>query len=68
VTRTDGTQPGTAIPEADRLEQKQQADPRMDEQQGWPVLAAEDVDEADRLEQVQEVVGDADEEYAPDQL
>ena len=42
---------GTAIPEADQLEQEEQADPRVGRHQKWPVDTAQDVNEADRLEQ-----------------
>ena len=56
----------TAVPEADRLEQEQQADPQAARQPEWPVVATKDVDEADQLEQAQEVPADTDEDYAPD--
>lgn len=67
MARTEDTQLGTAIPEADRLEQEQHADPTMDDHGEWPVPTAEDVDQVDRLEQAQAVVGEPDEEYPPDQ-
>ena len=54
------------VPEVDRLEQLQQADPRVSLDEEWPTPEGRDGDEADRLEQVQEVVGDPDEEYEPD--
>jgi hypothetical protein len=66
MARSEDDQLGTAIPEADQLEQEDQADPRVGRYQKWPVDTAQDVDEADRLEQAQEVVGDPDEEYPPD--
>jgi hypothetical protein len=58
----DQNREGTAVPEADRLEQEQPADPRVDETAGWPVAASEEADEGDRLEQAQEVLDDPDEE------
>ena len=66
MARTDETPLDDAIPEVDRLEQEQQVDPwvRIDEQ--WPAPDGPDGNEADRLEQSQEVVGDPDEDYAPD--
>ena len=65
MARTDETPLDGAIPEVDRLEQEQQADPRLSIDEQWPTPEARDADEADRIEQVQEVVGDPDEEYAP---
>lgn len=56
---------GTAVPEADRLEQERQADPGVRPDQEWPDPATPDADEADRLEQAHEVLADPDEEYAP---
>jgi hypothetical protein len=54
------------VPEADRLEQQQQADPDIGPAQEWPDPPTLDVDEADQLEQAHEVPDDPDEEYAPD--
>jgi hypothetical protein len=54
------------VPEADRLEQQQQADPGIGPAQEWPDPLALEVDEADQLEQAHEVPDDPDEEYAPD--
>lgn len=71
MARPDETPLDGAIPEGDRLEQQQQADPRVGGDQGWPTpgaQGADEADEADRLEQVQEIVGDPDEDYAPDQV
>ena len=58
--------PSTAIPEADRFEQEQQADPRVEVDEPWPATLAQNVDEADRLEQARTVSGDPDEEFSPD--
>jgi len=66
MARSDEDPLDTAIPEADRLEQQQHADPTSAPDEEWPVLAGEVVDEADRFEQVQEVLADPDEDYAPD--
>jgi len=66
MARSKDDQLGTAISEADQLEQEEQADPRVGRHQKWPVDTAQDVNETDRLEQPQEVVGDPDEEYPPD--
>ncbi|MFW5470699.1 hypothetical protein ACOCJ4_11685 [Knoellia sp. CPCC 206435] len=65
MARSDETPLDGAIPEVDRLEQEQQADPRVSVDEEWPAPGGPDGDEADRLEQAQEVVGDPDEEYAP---
>jgi hypothetical protein len=54
------------VPEADRLEQQQQADPDIGPAQEWPDPPTLDVDEADQLEQAHEVPDDPDEDYAPD--
>jgi hypothetical protein len=62
----DHDDPTAAVPEADRLEQAEPADPRLaDEESPAPPTAAES-DEADLLEQAQPVDEDADEEYPPD--
>lgn len=66
MARSDNYQPSTAIPEADRLEQQQPADPQVEDDQAWPTSPMGEVDDADRLEQAQVVVGDPDEEYTPD--
>lgn len=58
----DQNREGTTVPEADRLEQEQPADPRVDETPGWPVPASAEADEGDLLEQAQEVTGDPDED------
>ena len=65
MARTDDDRDETEVPEADRLEQQQQADPGVAPDQAWPAQATPDVDEADLLEQVQEVLVDPDEEYTP---
>ena len=65
MTRTDNDLPDTAIPEADRLEQGQPADPRVGNDQPWPAQPSNEADEADRLEQALAVDGDPDEDYAP---
>lgn len=66
MARRDDDKPNTAIPEADRREQEQPADPRLTDDLTWPEEPSGDVDEADRLEQAQAVLSDPDEEYAPD--
>ena len=68
MARTDETPLDGAVPEVDRLEQEQPADPRVGDETEWPVPEARDGDEADRLEQLLEVGGDPDEDYAPDQV
>jgi hypothetical protein len=65
MARSDANRPSTAIPEADRWEQEQPADPRVSSDPAWPVSLTPDVDEADRLDQVQSVLTDPDEEYPP---
>jgi len=65
MTRTEDAHFGATIPEADWLEQEQQADPAAEHDQEWPIHAPIDADEADLLEQAQEVTGDPDEEYIP---
>lgn len=65
MARRDDDRLGTAIPEADRLEQEQQADPGIGPDQEWPDSVTPHVDEADQLEQAHEVLDDPDEEYAP---
>jgi hypothetical protein len=66
MARSDNDRPSTAIPEADRLEQEEPADPRVGSDQQWPATPTQDADEADRIEQAQAVVIDPDEEYSPD--
>ena len=66
MARTDDIPLDGDVPEVDRLEQEQEADPRIGPDDDWPAPEGRDGDEADRLEQVQEVVGDPDEEYEPD--
>jgi hypothetical protein len=66
MARSDDNHAGTAIPEADRLEQEQPADPRVGDDQPWPGPPGHEVDEADRLEQAHSVDGDPDEDYTPD--
>jgi hypothetical protein len=68
MARSDDHDPGAAVPEADRLEQEQLANPVAADDQPWPTTPRDDVNEADRLEQAQLVVGDPDEEYTPDRL
>lgn len=58
--------PNTAVPEADRLDQEQLADPTVASDQTWPAKPNQDVDEADLFEQAQPVLTDPDEDYAPD--
>lgn len=65
MARNDDDRDGTLVPEADRLEQQQQADPSAGPGPEWPDPAPPDVDEADLLEQAQEVLTDPDEEYTP---
>ena len=65
MARGDDDGNGTEVPEADRLEQQQRADPSIDPGQEWPEAATPDADEADLLEQAQEVLADPDEEYTP---
>jgi hypothetical protein len=66
VAHSRDNHPNTAIPEADRLEQEQPADPTVASDQTWPALPTQDVDEADLFEQAQPVLTDPDEEYTPD--
>ena len=63
MVRNDDDLAGTAVPEADRLEQEQPADPRVGSDGPWPARASAEADEADVLEQAIEVVGDPDEDY-----
>lgn len=65
MARSDDDHDGTVVPEADRIEQEQQADPDVGPAPEWPDPEAPDADEADRLEQAQEVLADPDEEYSP---
>lgn len=65
MARTDDDQNGTQVPEADRLEQQQQAAPSVSPDQEWPDQVTPDVDEADLLDQAHEVLSDPDEEYTP---
>ena len=58
----DQNREGTAVPEADRLEQEQPAAPRVGETPEWPVSSSEEADEGDLLEQAQEVLDDPDED------
>jgi hypothetical protein len=67
MARREDGELDTAIPEADRLEQRQPADPGGAPGLQWPTPAP-DADEADRLEQAHEVLVDPDEEYAPSPL
>ena len=54
------------VPEADRLEQQQQAHPSIGPAQQRPDALTLDVDEADQLEQAHVVPDDPDEDYAPE--
>jgi hypothetical protein len=65
MASSDANRPSTAIPEADRWEQEQPADPQASSEQGWPASLTPDADEADTLEQVMPVLTDPDEEYPP---
>jgi hypothetical protein len=65
MAHSDDDRPGSAIPEADRLEQEQFADPRVGNDHPWPAQPSNDADEADRLEQAVAVDGDPDEDYTP---
>jgi hypothetical protein len=62
----DHDDPTAAVPEADRLEQAEPADPRLagEDPPAPPTVA--DSNEADLLEQAQPVEEDADEDYPPD--
>lgn len=62
----DDNHTSTAIPEADRLEQEQQANPEVGSEHEWPTSPTQEVNEADRLEQSLQVLSDPDEEYTPD--
>lgn len=66
MTRHHDDQNGIAIPESDRLDQVQEAEPSVGPDQGWPDPVSRDADEADRLEQAYEVPVDPDEDYPPD--
>ena len=66
MARTDDAYLGAGIPEADRLEQQQQADPAAEQDQDRPNDAAVHVDEADRPGQAQAVIGELDEDYPLD--
>ena len=68
MARGDDDGSGTEVPEADRLEQQQGADPNVDPGRPWPEGATPDADEADLLEQALEVLADPDEEYTPNPL
>jgi hypothetical protein len=65
MARSDDHQNDTQVPEADLLEQQQQAAPSVSPAHEWPDQATPDVDEADLLEQAHEVLSDPDEEYTP---
>ena len=52
MTQGDEDQEGTAIPMVE----------------AWPVQSTREADEGDQLEQAMEVLGDPDEDYAPDPL
>ena len=65
MARPEDDKPDSEIPEADRLEQQQPADPSVGPDQQWPSHPTPDVDEADQLEQAHEVLVDSDEEYPP---
>ncbi len=65
MARSDDDRDGTSVPEADRLEQRQQADGTVGSGKQWPDSSNREVDEADLLEQAQEVLADPDEEYTP---
>jgi hypothetical protein len=56
----------SAVPEADRLEQSQPADPRLSPDADLAPFGAEDGDPGDLLEQAQPVTEDPDEDYPPD--
>ena len=62
----DDNHASTAIPEADRLEQEQQANPEVGSQHEWSTSPTQEVNEADRLEQSLPVLSDPDEEYPQD--
>jgi hypothetical protein len=66
MARRDDDQDGAPVPEADRLEQQQQADPTIGPAQQWPDPLTLDVDEADQLEQAHVVPDDPDEDYPPE--
>jgi hypothetical protein len=65
MARREDGKADSAIPEVDRLEQEQPADPSVAPDQQWPRHPTPDADEADRLEQAHEVLADTDEEYSP---
>ena len=65
MARHDHDHPHTAIPEEDRLEQDQPANPVLTREERWQALPTGDADEADRLEQAHPVPTDPDEEYPP---
>ena len=54
MARRDDDQDGAPVPEADRLEQQQQAHPSIGPAQQRPDALTLDVDEADQLEQAHE--------------
>lgn len=66
MASSDHTNASTAIPEADQLEQEQEANPEVGSQHEWPASPNHEVNEADRLEQALPVLSDADEDYTPD--
>ena len=66
MARADDTPSVGAVPDPDRLEQEQPADPRDGELDDWSIPQGRDADEADLLEQAQDVVGAPEEEYEPD--
>lgn len=65
MAKSDANPRSTVIPEADRVEQEQPADPRDASDQEWPASLTPDVNEADRLDQVRPVLTDPDDEYPP---
>jgi hypothetical protein len=65
MARSDDDNPHTAIPEADRLEQDQPANPAVSREERWPAMPTGNADQADRLEQSHPVPTDPDEEYPP---
>lgn len=66
MAREAGDDATAAIPEADRLEQAQPADPRESRDTDLARLIAEDGNSGDLLEQAQPVTEDPDEDYPPD--
>ncbi|EBF6878218.1 hypothetical protein ACL83_24105 [Salmonella enterica subsp. enterica serovar Saintpaul] len=66
MAHRDEPDPSSTVPEEDRLEQEEPADPSVRDEQIWPDDVGQQADEADRLEQAISIGSDADEEYTPD--